>query len=58
MDFVKKLEALSKSVMVNYNNRSLKISMVVKKIENPTIDVTEISEETASRVEIFVWENK
>ena len=32
--------------------------MAIKNMENPMINVTKIPEDTAIRVDIFIWDNK
>ena len=34
------------------------MAMATEKMDKPTINVSEVPEDTASRVAIFIWENK
>ena len=56
--FVKNCEAISKFFTVNYKYGGPKIIMAIKNMENPMINVTKIPEDTAIRVDIFIWDNK
>ena len=57
-EFAKNCEVISIIVIVNYEHSDTKMSMAIKKMEKPKITVPEIPVDTASRVEIFIWENK
>ena len=55
---MKNWEVISKFIVVNYNHIETKITMAVKNTVNPIITVPKIPEDTTSRVDIFIWENK
>ena len=55
---MKNVEAISKFVAVNYKHDGTEMVMTIKKMENPIINMPEISEDTAIGAYIFVWENK
>ena len=54
---MKNCEAIYKFVAIKYKHSGPEMAMAIKKIKK-MIKVPEISEDTASRIWIFIWENK
>ena len=54
-DFVNNREATSKYITVNYKHGGPEIAMAINNMEKPTINVLEVPEDTANRVDIFTW---
>ena len=55
---MKYCEEIVKLIAVNYKHGGPETDMDIQKTEKPMTDVTGITEDTASRVDIFIWENK
>ena len=54
-EYVKNYEALSKFIAVKYRHSNPKMTMITNNVDKPMIVMTKIPEDTASRVEIFIW---
>ena len=57
-EFVNKCESIYMFVVLNYNHGGPKMAMVINNMEQSTINIPEIPEDTARRVDIFFWSNK
>ena len=55
---MKNCKEISKLVAVKYNHYEPKMSVSIKKIDNPMIAIPEILKDTSSRVEIFILDHK
>ena len=54
---MKNYEAISKYIAVKYKHSGTKTAIEIKNTEKPTINMLKVPEDTASRLEIFIWEN-
>ena len=57
-DLVKNFEKNSNYIAVNYKHGGPEMSMAIKNMDKPTINVPEVPEDTYSRLDIFLWEKQ